>query len=142
MNAEQQDARRRAEDHTWRAMYVVVINLAFIGVMAVFALMAGQLTVRQLAFGAPGLLLYVLLAWGVGQRHSRLAAALLVASAAVPLGSQVSHHAWGRAHISAVFLGIYRLALYGAIVLHQLRALSAAETRNAASRTPRVPDAR
>ena len=127
MNAEQREAWRRAEDHTWRAMHVVVINLAFLGVMAIFALMADQLTMRQLAFGAPAVLVYGVLAWGVGQRHSRVAAAVLVALAAVPFGTQVYRRAWGSAVISAVFLGIYALAFYGAIVLHQLRALNAAE---------------
>ena len=119
-------------------MYVVVINLAFLGVMAIFGVMAGQLTPRQLAFGAPGILLYVVLAWGVGKRHSRTAAAVLVALAAVPLGTQVYRHAWGSAIISAVFVGIYGLAFYGAIVLHQLRALNSAEARRVELRSPGV----
>ena len=138
MNAVQREAWRRAEDHTWRAMYVVVINLAFLGVMAIFALMAGQLTLRQLALGAPGILLYVVLAWGVGQRHSRIAAVVLVALAAVPLGMQVYRHAWGSATISAVFLGIYALAFYGAITLHQLRALNTADEHTVSINPPGV----
>lgn len=119
-------------------MYVVVINLAFLGVMAIFALMAGQLTMRQLSLGAPGILLYALLAWGVGQRHSRIAAAVLVALAAVPLGIQASRHAWGSAIISAAFVGIYSLAFYGAIVLHHLRALNGAESRKESLKSPGV----
>ena len=129
MNAQQQEAWRRAEDHTWRAMYVVAINMTFLGVMAIFALMAGQLTVRQLAFGAPGIIAFILLAWGVGQRHNRVAAAILVAVAAVPLGTQLHRHAWGGAMISAAFLVVYGLAFYGTVVMHELRALNEAESR-------------
>ena len=119
-------------------MYVVVINLAFLGVMAIFALMAGQLTMWQLALGAPGILLYGVLAWGVGQRQSRIAAAVLVALAAVPFGAQVHRHAWGSAMISAVFLGIYALAFYGAIVLHHLRTLDGTEARKVKVNAPGV----
>jgi hypothetical protein len=138
VNVEQREAWRRAEDHTWRAMYVVVINLAFLGAMGIFALMAGRLTMRQLALGAPGILLYGVLAWGVGQRQSRIAAAVLVALAAVPFGAQVHRHAWGGAMISAVFLGIYALAFYGAIVLHHLRALDGTEARKVKVNAPGV----
>jgi hypothetical protein len=130
MNAEQQDAWQRAEDHTWRAMYVVTVNIVFLAVVAILARIAGQITMGQLALGVPTVIIFALLAWGVGKRHSRVAAAILVAYSAVPFGARIYQHAWGSAIISALFLGLYALAFYGTIVMHRLRNLDKAANRS------------
>ena len=129
MNTQQSEAWRAAEDHVWRAAFVTVVNATFLAVVGVVALMTGQATRRQLAVGVPVALLYLALGWLIWRRQSRVAAAVLLAVAILPLGTRIQQHAWWSAAVSAVFVVLYALGLYGTIVMHRLtRAATATRT--------------
>ena len=110
-----------AERHLDRAWYAALVAATFDGVVATMAILGTRAFTLGAAVYASGVLLTLLLAYGVARR-SRTAAILLLLLGILTVGIDVTSVGFVRFIIGVVFVYLYARGVQAAFAYHRLRA--------------------